>query len=73
MASALAKATILSLVLASALVGNRAFAQVQDRPGPVSNAHATLMRVSQAKHHKHHNRNFYGKHYDPWAHSRGSH
>jgi len=40
-----------------------------------SSAHAEDQGMAATPHkkHKHHNRNFYGKHYDPWAHSKGSH
>jgi hypothetical protein len=59
--------------VASMPEATRAFALTDHRPWPPSSERSGLIQVAQTTHHKHHNRNFYGKHYDPWAHSKGSH
>jgi hypothetical protein len=73
MSSAIAKLLILSLVVVSVPEASRAFALTANRARPALSERTDVIQVSHTPHHKHHNRNFYGKHYDPWAHSKGSH
>ena len=61
------------VVLAVTAGSAPAWAQSPQPSQASAHAESSAAGVPHHKKHKHHNRNFYGKHYDPWAHSKGSH
>ena len=61
------------VVLAFVIGGAPAWADGLRAPHPTVQGETQVSDLVLHKKHKHRSRNFYGKHYDPWAHSKGSH